>query len=320
MNNGYFFIIVSAILFGTTGIAIGFIGDNINPFLLTFYRSLIGAITLMIICPLVDPNTFNLKDRNYKEDFTIGFLISLSTILVILAYQQSSIALVTILTHIYPAVTIVLATIFLSEKLSQNKVISILIALIGIIIVNPISKFSEEGLGIIYSLLSALVTSILIIYMRKTKTRRSLGSTFWFFLFGSLLTLPSIYFYQPIVELSMGAVLGTLWIGVVGVGLAYLYYDKSFEYADAGVVSIISIVFTPLITIIGSIILLGEELNIRVFIGAFFLLLSAASLQFFTKIQLHTKYRPEHIKSTLYLRFKRLLRRKIEEQKAENNS
>lgn len=318
--NGYFFIIVSAILFGTTGIAIGFIGDEINPFLLTFYRSLIGAITLMIICPLVDQNTFNLKERNFKDDFIIGFLIATSTILLIFAYQQSSIALVTILTHIYPALTVVLAAIFLSEKLTQNKIVSIIIALIGIIIVNPISKFSEEGLGIIFSLSVALVTSVLIIFMRKTKTRRTLGSTFWFFLFGTILTLPSLYFYEELGNLSMGAVLGSLWIGVVGVGLAYLYYDKSFEYADAGVISIISIVFTPLITIIGSIILLGEELNLRVFIGALFLLLSAAALQFFTKIQLHSKYRPEHIKNTLYLRFKRLLRRKIEEHKTENNS
>ncbi|MCH8520195.1 MAG: DMT family transporter [Nanoarchaeota archaeon] len=319
MNNGYFFIIVSAILFGTTGIAIGFIGDEINPFLLTFYRSLIGAITLMIICPLVDSNTFNLKERNFKEDFIIGFLITLSTLLLIIAYQKSSIALVTIITHIYPALTVVLAAIFLNEKLTQNKLVSIIIALIGIIIVNPVSKFGEEGAGIIYSLLVALVSSILIIYMRKTKTRRSLGSTFWFFLFGTILTLPSLYFYETISTLSMSAVLGTLWVGVVGVGLAYLYYDKSFEYADAGVVSIISIVFTPLITIVGSILLLGEELNVRVFVGAFFLLLSAASLQFFSKIQLHSKYRPEYIKSTLYLRFKRLIRRKIEEHKEENS-
>lgn len=315
----YFFVIVSAILFGTTGIAIGFVGNEINPFLLTFYRCFIGLLTLMVICPLVDSNTFNIKDKRFKEEFLIGFFIALSTTLAVLAYQNASVSLVTIIAHIYPAITVLLAAIFLSEKLTTNKIASIVIAFLGIAVINPLGSIGGQGLGIFYSVILAFVSAITIIYMRKTKTTRTLGSTFWFFLFASILTSPGLYFYDGLSQLSMGAILGSLWVGVVGVGLAYLYYDKGFENADAGLVSIISLVFTPLVAVLGSAILLGEELTLRMALGGLLLLCSAVALQFFSRIQLHIRYRRDHISSTMYNQSKKLWKRiKNEKEIVEN--
>ncbi|MGI9534234.1 MAG: EamA family transporter [Thermodesulfobacteriota bacterium] len=69
--------------------------------------------------------------------YAIGMGISwgLGTVLFIMALENSKLSIITPLTALYPAVTVLLAYLFLSERLEIKELIGVVLAIISIILI-----------------------------------------------------------------------------------------------------------------------------------------------------------------------------------------
>lgn len=65
----------------------------------------------------------------------MGLTWGIGTVLFILALESSKLSLITPLTALYPAVTVILAYLFLAEKLELRELVGILLAILSIFLI-----------------------------------------------------------------------------------------------------------------------------------------------------------------------------------------
>jgi len=85
---------------------------------------------------------FLIKRVEILEGFTVnyyaigmGITWGLGTVLFIMALENSKLSIITPLTALYPAVTVVLAYLFLSERLEIKELIGVMLAILSIFLI-----------------------------------------------------------------------------------------------------------------------------------------------------------------------------------------
>jgi len=185
----YIYIILSGLLSGAIGVFVKLIGDNVHFMTLSFYRMVLALVVMLIIVPFLDKNTFKVKLGDMKHYFIIGFLTVITFTLFVVANLFTSVQNVVLITNFAPFLVLILAYFFLREKITKTKIITLIIAIIGILILNPF-RFDEEMIGNYLALAQMVFYSFLIIALRKENKEHTIGAVFWFFLFATILLLP----------------------------------------------------------------------------------------------------------------------------------
>jgi len=70
-----------------------------------------------------------------------------------------------------------------------------------------------------------------------------------------------------------------LVLGLVSTGMAYLFFNLGLEKVEAGFASIIMIIVHPLVAILLAVVIISEELNLRIILGGVLLLLAGIYLE-----------------------------------------
>jgi len=265
-------IFIAGIFMSTIGLFTKLIDNNVHPMVIGFYRIFFGMIILAIISPFIDKTTFKPKKKDLKMYAIIGLLFSLIFTFTCLAYNLAPINNVVLIMGLSPFFVLIFADFILKEKITRKKIITLIIALIGFLIINPLKA---EGLqGNLIALLIAILGAIMVVLMRKEDSNHSIGDVFWFFLFGTLFTLPfAIYFGFG--QINIFVVL----IGVLSTGLCYLFYNLGLENLEAETVSVISSITTPVLSIILAIVIIHELVLLRTIIGGIILILAGIYLE-----------------------------------------
>ena len=133
-----------------------------------------------------------------------------------------------------PILTMILAIIFLKEKVSNKQIFLIIIGLVGaIVIANPGSKIFN--LYIIFPFLAALFFALFTISTKYlNKNDKSSTTLIYTAISGSFLAIPfGIYFFEipSFFDLCLMIVMGVL------VTLGHFFFIKSLTYINASVAS-----------------------------------------------------------------------------------
>jgi drug/metabolite transporter (DMT)-like permease len=261
-RKGLIYISFTAFLWSTSGFFIKYL--TINAFQISFYRSLVAAITVLTIT-LVRKKSMKIEfDRvsNLAAVFYSGILI-----LFVLATKMTTAANAIFLQFTAPIYLVVLEPIFLKTKFSPKNIITIVISIAGMILF----FFGKLELGNIYGNLLAICSgicfamfSLLVKYKRvKQKSDNTLGSVV---MGNALVAVLAFIVIFPNLGLSLTEALILLYMGAVQIGISYIIFNEGIKYVSATesmIIATLEAVFNPVWVFIG----IGEAPSVYSIIG-----------------------------------------------------
>lgn len=273
-------IIIAMLIWGTVGIFIKKI--PLNAIEIAFYRSIVGAV-FIIILSLIKKEKWNIEDLKTDLKVLIASGIALGTgwVLLFQGYKNTTISIATLSYYIAPIFIVVLSIIVLKEKITTKKIICIILAIIGLLLVLDIKNLAniEDNnhiLGILYSVLAAVFYAIVVILNKFIKRLSGFKITIVQLLVSTIILIPLTIFNSTRSLISMDFLsLGLLlFVGIIHTGIAYLLYFSSVKEIEGQSIAILSYM-DPIFALIISGLFLGEKMTIIQLLGGILILGSA---------------------------------------------
>jgi drug/metabolite transporter (DMT)-like permease len=273
-KKGILYAAISALIYGFTPILCKICFDNgSNSLTLTFMRNLISLIVAMIWM-IVKHESFVIKDKQGISIFIAGtFGCFLSPLLLYSSYSYVSIGQATMLHFMYPFVTVFACVIFYKDKINRKKIISLIIALIGVMMFIDFNNTNYlYGVGL--ALVSGVCYSIYLIMIEKRRLDRMNGVKLTFYL--SLASTVEIFvynFYDKSLNLMLplNIILLIILISILASFIAVILLQKGIAEVGSATVSFICLL-EPLSSMVFGYICLNEKLNTNSIIGSFLLI------------------------------------------------
>jgi len=277
---------LAASIWGGMYVVSKYVLDYIPPLSLVWMRYVIAFIFLYAILFYTqskrNKGEFSAKKKKTKKDWIllawigfIGYFISIACQFI--GTKLSDAHTGALITSATPAFMVIFARFILHEAFTARKIISVILATIGVIIVVG----WDSGIGTYFVgsmiLVGAAVTWALLSIYVKVAARRfsSLETTTYAILFALLFTTPTMIWEWQTEEFFFNdtlIILGILYLGIVSTAGAFFLWNKGLELLDAGVGSL----FFFLQPIVGSFLgwlVLDEKLDIYFFLGGSLILL-----------------------------------------------
>ena len=267
------YIMISALLFSTMEVALKIAGSDLDAFQLTLLRFTIGGLFLLpFAIGRIRKKNIVIKRNDYLYMLLLGVVcIPISMVFFQLGVENSNASTAAVIFCINPMFTMFFAHFITEEKLTRNKIISIVIGIIGIIfMVAPWNiQAGDSILGATYSTFAAILFGLYSALGRRTIHRLGgLPQTAISFLLGSISMIPiMIVLDKPIISgIAVENIPVLLYVGIMITGLGYLCYFMAMEHGDAATASIVFFIKPGLAPII-AVLILNEIININGFLG-----------------------------------------------------
>ncbi len=272
LNKSKLSLILSMFIFGTIGIFRRYI--PLPSSLLALARGAIGVAFLLIFM------AFKKEKLNFKEIenkllilCVSGVAIGFNWILLFEAYNYTTVATATLCYYMAPVFVIIASPFLFKEKLTIKKIICVIVALVGMVLVSGVIEAGFSGVselkGVLLGIGAAALYSSVVMMNKKTagvpiysKTVIQLGSA-------AIVLLPYTLLTENIAELTFEplTIIMLLIVGIVHTGLAYALYFGSMDNLKAQTIAIFSYI-DPVIAIILSALVLNEKMSVFGVIGA----------------------------------------------------
>ncbi|MDO5649149.1 MAG: DMT family transporter [Gallicola sp.] len=266
-KKAYLKYISSLLLFGTNGIIASFI--LLPSTSIVFLRAMIGSILLVLLFLLSKESFSFLKHR---KDFLFTALSGIATAFswsfLYEAYQQIGVSLATLLYYCGPVLVLAMSPFFFKEKITLQKIASIVIVLIGVYLINRGSIGTRTSFfGIFCGLMAALFYSFMVLFGKKSERITGLEMSALQLLF-TFLSLSVFWFFTKgfTFDFTGGHPLPIILLGLsTGIG-CYLYFSPLNDLPAQTIA--ISGYLEPLAAVLLSVLLLKETLFPLQILGA----------------------------------------------------
>jgi len=278
---GYCALATAASIWGGMYVVSKYTLDFIPPFTLLWLRYITAFMALYPLAARLQKTPLTRND--HYAFLTIGFIGNFVSVgLQFIGTRLSSAHNGAILTSSSPAFILLFAWLMLGERLTVRKLISILLASIGVVIVVGWDPAASDGTKALFgnlALIGAAVTwALLSVLARKFSATLSplvitTGAIFW----AIFMTTPAMIIewrYLPVTGLSTPLLwAAVLYLGLVSTAGAFYLWNKGMSLVEAGTGS----VFLFLQPVVGSLLgwmVLGEQLAPSFFVGGAVILLA----------------------------------------------
>ncbi len=263
-KKSYLEVHMAVLLFGVTGLFGKFI--ELSPFVITFGRVFIAAL-FMFIWLVISEEPIRLNNQSeYKKFVMMGGVLAIHWTSFFAAIQLSNVATGILTFSTFPVFVSLFRPIIDHDKISKKEVVFGFITIIGILFIIPLNNiFSNTMAGSIIGVFSGAVYAIFTIYNEKlVKTYSGKKVAFYEQTVAALFLFPSVFIIQPVIgtkDIVLIILLGTLFTGI-----AHTMFISGLKHVSAYMASIITML-EPIYSIILAYFILGEELNMNIFIG-----------------------------------------------------
>ena len=267
-------LILAIALFSTFEVTSKIIGQKMSPNQITFTRFFIGGLVLLPFAIIkIKTTKIKLKIHDYVNMGILGIVnivISMGLIQFGLLYTNASVC--AILFSINPLFVVLFARIMEKEKITINKIIGLLLGIIGVILLfyDSINKKTSNILGLILILSSAICFSFYTVLGKKITNQMKIGSlitTSISFLFGSIALIPiCIVSKDSVIPNTEGILVYVLYMSIIVTGIAYVFYFNGLSKIGAGLGSMMYFA-KPALASIFSVIILGEVISLNMIFG-----------------------------------------------------
>lgn len=249
----------------------------ISPVALSFFRWITACIFLAPFCLSRLPLLIDAVKKRPWYFFWISFTgISLFNTFVYIAGQYSSaINLALIGTTSSPIFSIILASVFLKEKLGVRQYTGLIICILGILVLlsqGSISRLLHFQLtvGDAWILVGALLFAVYNILVRKKPVDiRGIDFLFITFLLGTLFLIPFFFIeqqYAPAIQWSWSLIGIFLYLGLGASVIAFLSWNIAIARLGAGKASLFGNLI-PVFSALEAMLILNEQLSLFQAIG-----------------------------------------------------
>lgn len=278
---GALFLSLAASFWGGMYVVSKYVLNFIPPLTLVWLRYMIAFIVLYTILKVVQKKN-NKRVIIKKKDWLllgwigfIGYFVSITFQFV--GTKLSDAHTGALITSATPVFIVIFARFILKENLTVQKIVSLFLAIVGVVIVIGWDiKIGSYLWGSIILVGAAITWALLSVYVKiATKRLSTLTVTTYAILFAIIYTTPAmllelqstVVHYQDIL-----IILGVLYLGVVSTAGAFFLWNKGMELMDAGIGSLFFF-FQPIVGTFLGWLLLNEEVNLNFFIGGALILI-----------------------------------------------
>lgn len=279
----YFFIIIGmpivfwALVFPFIKIAL----EELSPVNLTIMRLLVVCIVFLILL-IVKPNKFSkIQKKDIVPIFLVGFLgIILYHFGLNYGEQYISASAASVIIATIPIFVVILAAIFLKEKITIKIVLGVILSLVGVVVISTVGrsdallevKYISGALAVI--LAAALGAGYTVAGKKMLQRYSALSLTVYVCLLGSLGLIPFISssLFEEVAAMSLTGWSVVIFLGVFPTVVGYVLWYVALEIKSASEISVY-LYFVPVLSTIISYIFFRDEITwLFVFGGALVIL------------------------------------------------
>lgn len=171
---GYFFAIVSAVSYGTNPLGVLFLyEEGLRPVSVLFYRFTVAALILASLM-IVQRKSFALTRKEAKVLLLLGTLFVASSFTFYQSFRFMAAGLASTILFFYPVMVAVIMAVFFGEKVRAGTVVSIALALAGILLLYQSDGSTSMSMtGMVLVIVSALTYALYIVMVNMSEIRMS---------------------------------------------------------------------------------------------------------------------------------------------------
>lgn len=274
---GPIYLSIAASIWGGMYVSSKFLLDTIPPISLLFIRYLVASIVLIAICLYRRERLFAIKHWSwFLQIGFVGYFLSIGT--QFLGTKLSNAHLASLITTLSPVFLSIFAIWLLKEKISKKQILSMVIAVLGLMII--VGLPSGDGENVILGNLILIFTSMSwgyysVIARKASKHYSPLQLTTVGIILATLFTFPATWVdsshWQIASLFDWKILLNVLYISVIATAVAFFSWNKGLELTPSHQAG----VFFFLQPIVGSLLgwlLLGEQLTLAFMLGSLFII------------------------------------------------
>jgi drug/metabolite transporter (DMT)-like permease len=264
------------LIWGTSFLWIKIAIGEISPLVLVAFRTLFGAVSLLVIFAVSGQPRFQWKDlRPWLGVFLVVALINIAIPFIVISWSEQYIpsGIASILNSSVPLFTMMIAPFVLhDDQWSLPKALGLVIGFVGIVIIflpNLLQGLNQNLIGMGGMLLASLSYAVAGIYTRRHA--QGLAPQLQAFLQLGLATLMvwslTISVEHPIKFPQYGLTwVALLWLGILGSGVAYILYFSLLHSIGPTRATTVTYI-PPLVGTILGMVFLGEQLTLEAILG-----------------------------------------------------
>ena len=267
----YFFIIIGMpIVFWALAFPFIKIGlEELSPVNLTIMRLLVVCIVFLILL-IAKPNKFSkIQKKDVIPIFLLGFLgIVVYHLGLNYGEQYISASAASVIIATIPIFVVILAAIFLKEKITLKIVLGVLLSLVGVVVISTVGrsdtllevKYISGALAVI--LAAALGAGYTVAGKKMLQRYSALSLTVYVCLLGSLGLIPFISssLFEEVAAMSLTGWSVVIFLGVFPTVVGYVLWYVALEIKSASEISVY-LYFVPVLSTIISYILFRDEIT-----------------------------------------------------------
>ena len=245
---------------------------------LAFSRGLIGGVFLLLWMLLRGKRLkLNVSRRRFALLCLSGVAMGANWILLFEAYNFTSVPIATLCYYMQPTFLMLLSPFLFREKLTAKKCVCALISLAGMVLVSGVFDGAtlerNSTVGILLGLGAAVLYTCVVILNKKNPVDNAEGKTVIQLFSSTVVMIPYLLLTERsgLPELSGGAVLLVLVVGVVHTGIAYAMYFGSVQRLPAQTSAVLSYI-DPVVAVLLAGPVLQQRLSGVEIVGAILIL------------------------------------------------
>ncbi len=259
---------IAVVFWGASFIATKFLLDEISPETIISLR-LILAIILLTVVALINKSDFTINLKNHFRILLLAAVAVFHLWIQITGLKYTTAANTGWIIGTAPIFIAVLGFIFLKEKLNSVKVVGIIIAFIGLLLLvgkgNPLNIDLVKNVGDLLVLFSSFTWGVYSIINKKISLNYSpLMTILYLFILMALLIIPfniNQKAIDSVIHLSSVGWISILFLGLLCSGVSYVIWAYSLREMESAKVGAY-LYIEPFVTVITAWLLLKEEITI----------------------------------------------------------
>lgn len=274
----YIFVLLGAILWGTTGTAQTFLPDNAHPFIISAGRSATGGLFLLIIMILLKKIKF--RSWPWKQTLYTAICISLFQLLFFSSVRLTGVAIASVVAiGSAPVFSGLIEWIFLKMRPTKVWGISTGLAITGcMFLFITKGEVSINPIGVLYSLVAGLIFALYTMNSKSLLQKEDAISVVAMTFSLSALLLTPFYFILDVSWLWDAGNVGIIfYLGIATTSIAYVLYGWGLRKIPASSALTLSLAEPTTAALLG-VVVVGEVLSTTSWVGIGLLLGSIAIL------------------------------------------
>ena len=244
---------------------------------LALYRAILAAALVGFYLMVTGQR---LPVKKIKKEIPIllcsGAAMGVNWILLFEAYKYTTVSAATLSYYFAPVIVTAVCPLLFREKLTGKQLLCFFMSTLGLVMITGIDNLnggSRDFIGILFGLGAALFYASVIVMNKFIKNVAGIHRTFLQFLSAIVVLIPYVIFSSGMTLAQMNSIgwINLLIVGLIHTGVTYCMYFSALKELPGQKAAILSYI-DPLVAVLISVTLLGEEMTLLQLVGGLLIL------------------------------------------------